>query len=45
MLGDGGRVGYDYLIVAVGIKLNWARSRASSADLLGATGSAQQLPL
>ena len=38
VLGDGGRVGYDYLVVAVGIKLNWGAIKGMSADLVGRDG-------
>jgi sulfide:quinone oxidoreductase len=38
VLEDGTRVGYDFLIVAVGIKLNWEAVKGLSADLIGRDG-------
>ena len=37
-LDDGTRVGYDYLIVAVGIKLNWSQVKGLSVEQLGHDG-------
>jgi sulfide:quinone oxidoreductase len=37
-LQDGSRVSYDYLIVAVGIKLNWEQIRGMSAEQVGRDG-------
>jgi sulfide:quinone oxidoreductase len=37
-LDDGSRVSYDYLIVAVGIKLNWDAIKGLSPELLGRDG-------
>jgi sulfide:quinone oxidoreductase len=38
VLGDGSRVSYDYLIVAVGIKLNWTAIKGMSVEQLGRDG-------
>jgi sulfide:quinone oxidoreductase len=38
VLGDGSRVGYDFLIVAVGIQLNWTAIRGMSRTLVGQEG-------
>jgi hypothetical protein len=37
-LQDGGRASYDYLIIAVGIKLNWYGIRGMSAEQVGRDG-------
>ncbi len=37
-LDDGTRVGYDYLIVAVGIKLNWGQVKGLSVEQIGHDG-------
>jgi sulfide:quinone oxidoreductase len=38
ILQDGGRVSYDYLIVAVGIKLNWEAVKGLTAEQIGRDG-------
>jgi sulfide:quinone oxidoreductase len=38
VLGDGSRVSYDYLIVAVGIELNWTAIKGMSVEQLGRDG-------
>ncbi len=38
MLADGSRVGYDFLVVAVGIQLNWEAIDGMRADLVGRHG-------
>jgi sulfide:quinone oxidoreductase len=38
VLGSGARVSYDYLVVAVGIKLNWEQIEGLSVDLIGRDG-------
>jgi len=38
VLGDGSRVGYDFLIVAVGIQLNWTAITGMSRELVGRDG-------
>jgi sulfide:quinone oxidoreductase len=38
VLGDGSRVSYDFLIVAVGIKLNWTAIRGMSVEQVGRDG-------
>lgn len=38
LLQDGGRVGYRYLVVAVGLELRWDAIRGMSTDLLGHEG-------
>jgi sulfide:quinone oxidoreductase len=38
VLRDGGRLGYDFLIVAVGLQLNWSAIKGMSVDLLGREG-------
>jgi sulfide:quinone oxidoreductase len=38
VLGDGSRVSYDYLIVAVGIKLDWTAIKGMSVEQLGRDG-------
>jgi sulfide:quinone oxidoreductase len=38
VLGDGSRVSYDYLVVAVGIKLDWTAIQGMSVEQLGRDG-------
>jgi sulfide:quinone oxidoreductase len=38
VLANGGKVSYDYLVVAVGIKLNWEQIEGLSVDLIGRAG-------
>jgi len=38
VLGDGSRVSYDYLIVAIGLKLNWEAIKGLSVDQIGKDG-------
>jgi sulfide:quinone oxidoreductase len=38
VLASGDRVGYDYLVVAPGLQLNWGDVRGLSADLVGTDG-------
>ncbi|HZD86374.1 MAG TPA: FAD/NAD(P)-binding oxidoreductase [Gaiellaceae bacterium] len=38
VLAGGGRVGYDYLVVAPGIQLNWTQVRGLTPDLIGKDG-------
>jgi sulfide:quinone oxidoreductase len=38
LLADGERVGYDYLVVAPGLQLNWSDVRGLSADRIGTNG-------
>ncbi len=38
VLRDGGRLGYDFLVVAVGLQLNWSAIKGMSVDLLGREG-------
>jgi sulfide:quinone oxidoreductase len=38
VLGDGSRVSYEYLVVAVGMKLNWTAIKGMSVEQLGSDG-------
>ncbi len=38
VLAGGGRVGYDYLVVAPGLQLNWTDVRGLTADMVGKDG-------